>query len=188
MATPDGSVCKLEYGLVDDLVREGTDERGADVPLVAALAAEHLRDAVLLDQKRLLVHLLEQAVFASPRAERLEVLHSLLLRPNVAHLDYDERVLVRWAGSKKHVCVKLARCPLDTIAEMPQKRGCRSAVEAASHEKPSEVSQKISEIDGKEDALDQVACEYDGHRVRACFVAGRNAERRTSTAQTPPEI
>jgi hypothetical protein len=37
--TPDRSVRKLEYGLVDHLVREGTDERGADEPLVAALAA-----------------------------------------------------------------------------------------------------------------------------------------------------
>ncbi len=47
LTTPDGSVRKLEHGLTDHLVWEGADERGADEPLIAALAAQYLRNAVL---------------------------------------------------------------------------------------------------------------------------------------------
>ena len=141
LTTSDGSIRKLEHGLVDHLVREGTDERGTDEPLVTALAAQYLRNAVLLAQERLLVHLVEQAALAGPRAERLEILKALFLRSNVAHLDYDERVLVRRASGKKHICIKLARCPFDTITEMPQKRRCSRTVEAASHEEAINGSQ-----------------------------------------------
>jgi len=71
LTTPDGSVRKLEHGLTDHLVWEGADERGADEPLIAALAAQYLRNAVLLGQERLFVDLFEQAALAAPRAEGL---------------------------------------------------------------------------------------------------------------------
>jgi hypothetical protein len=96
-----------------------------------------------LVQERLLVHLVEQAALAGPRAERLEVLKALFLRADVAHLDYDERVLVCRAGGEKDVCVKLARCALDTITEVPQKRRCSRTVEAASHGEAVKSLQKF---------------------------------------------
>ena len=59
LTASDGSVRKLDHSLVDYLVWEGTDERRADVPLVTAPATQYLRNAVLLAQERLLVHLVE---------------------------------------------------------------------------------------------------------------------------------
>lgn len=133
LTAPDGRVRKVKHSLIDHLVWQGRDERGADVPLVSPPATEDLGDAVLLAQEGLLVHLVEQAALACPRAEGLEVFQTLFLRPDVTNLDHDQRVLVRGAGGKKHVCVKLARCALDAITEVPQKRGRRRTVEAASH-------------------------------------------------------
>jgi hypothetical protein len=124
---------KLEHGLIDQIVREGTDECRADKPLVASFAPKHLRYTVLLTQERLLVHLIEKALLAAPRAECLEVLETLFLWPDVAHLNHDQRILVRRSGGEKHIGVKLSRCALDAITEVAQKRRCRRAVEAACH-------------------------------------------------------
>jgi len=74
--------------------------------LVAVPAVQVLRDAILLVQERLLVHLVEQTALASPRGERLEVFYTLLLWPDITHLDHHERVLVRRAGDKKYVLRK----------------------------------------------------------------------------------
>ena len=134
------------------------------------------------------MHLVEQAALACPRAEGLEVFQTLLLRPDVTNLDHDQRVLVRGAGGKKHVCVKLPRCALHAVTEVPQKRGRRCAVEAASHGGCRQRSE-ISETNGREeDVLDQVPGKDGGYRIRARFETGCDAECRASAAQTPPEI
>src|SRR6267142_4243136 len=117
LTTPDRCVREFEHGLANRLIWEGTDERRADEPLVSALATQNLRDAVLLAQERLLVHLVEQTAFACPRTESLKIYEALLLRSDVAYLDHDQRVLVCRASGKEDVCVKLARCALHTITE-----------------------------------------------------------------------
>jgi len=45
---------------------EGTNEHRADELLVSLLATQNLRDAILLAQKSLLMHLIEQAPLACP--------------------------------------------------------------------------------------------------------------------------
>src|SRR6266702_1698006 len=124
---------KLEHGLIDYLIREGTDERRADKPLVSPPSPKHLRYTVLLTQERLLVHLIEKTPLAGPRAECLEVLETLFLWPDVAHLNHDQRILIRRSGCEKHIGIKLPRCTLDAITEVAQKRRCSRAMEAACH-------------------------------------------------------
>ena len=85
---------------------------------------QNLHDAILL----------AQAALTCPQAEGLEVFEALLLWPNITHLDHDERVLVSRASGKKHVCIKLMWCALDTTTEVLQKRGHSRTVEVASRE------------------------------------------------------
>lgn len=93
--------------------------------------AQDLRNAVLLVQVALLVDLVQQTALAVPAGDRLEVLHALLPRADVAHLDDDERVLVGGAGGEQHVRVQLARRAFDAVAEVLDERGRGGAVEAA---------------------------------------------------------
>lgn len=126
------------------------------------------------------MYLIELTAFAAPRAEGLEVLEPLLLRPDIAHLDHDQRIFVRRPGSKNHVGVKLARRAFDTITEVPQKGGCCRTVEAASHGK-SIRKPGTSTTWGEKDELDEIAREDHGDWVSACFVASRDAKGRTTT-------
>ena len=95
------------------------------------LSPQHLRNTILLVQEALLVHLVQQAALPIPARDRLQVLHALRLRADVAHLDHDERVLVRGPGGEQDVCVELARAALDAVAEVLDQRGRCRAVEAA---------------------------------------------------------
>jgi hypothetical protein len=95
------------------------------------LSAEDLGDAVLLVKEALFMHLVEQAAFAVPRGERLEVFLSFFLRPDVAHLHHNERIFPFGPGREEHIRVKLAWSAFDTVTEVPDKRRRGGAVEAA---------------------------------------------------------
>jgi hypothetical protein len=93
-----------------------------------------LRDAVLLVEKALFIHLIQEATLALPGRERKEIFLALLLRPNVTHLDNDKGVLAFGAGREEYVRIQLARRAFHTIAEVPDERGSGSAVEATATE------------------------------------------------------
>ena len=69
-------------------------------------------------QEALLVDLVEQALLAVPAGDRVQVFLTFFLRPKVAHLDHDERVLIRRSGSKEYIGIQLTRYTFDTVAEM----------------------------------------------------------------------
>ena len=158
-------------------------------------ASEDLCDAVLLVQETLLIDLVQKTALAVPARDRLEELEALLLRADVAHLDHDERVLVRGPGGEEHVRVELAWGAFDAVAEVLDERGCCCAVEAAvgasvstaAEEKPGQRCEegRGSDTEGM-DALDEVAGEDDGDGKRACLVAGRDAERGSCATHGPP--
>ena len=64
------------------------------------------------------MNLIEQAPLAVPAGDRVQVFLAFFLGPKVAHLDHDERVLIRRSGGKKYICVQLTRYALDAVAEM----------------------------------------------------------------------
>lgn len=98
------------------------------------LRAQHLRDALLLVYEALLIHLVQQALLAAPRRDRVEVLLAARARPDEADLHDHERVLVRGARREQHVGVQLARRALDAVAEVPDERPGGRAVEATGGE------------------------------------------------------
>ena len=79
------------------------------------------------------MYLIKKTLLAGPGAECLEVLETLLLWSYVAHLDHDQRILVRRSCGEKHICVKLPRRALDAITKVAQKRRCSRTMEAACH-------------------------------------------------------
>ena len=86
------------------------------------------------------MHLIEKTLLAGPGTECLQVLKSLFLWTDIAHLDYNERILVCRSGGEKHIGVKFPRGAFNTITEVAQKRRCSRTVEAASHGTGSAVS------------------------------------------------
>lgn len=59
-----------------------------------AFSSQNLRYAVLLVEVALLVYLVEQAALAIPTGDCVEVFNTLFFRPDIAHLDDDQRILV----------------------------------------------------------------------------------------------
>ena len=55
----------------------------------------------------------------------------MFLRPDIAHLDHHERVLVRRAGREEYVGVQLARRSLDAVSDVLDEGCGGSAVESA---------------------------------------------------------
>lgn len=62
-------------------------------------ATQHLRHAILLVEEAFLVYLIQQAPFAIPRGDGLEILLALFLRPQVTQLNNDQRILSCRPGS-----------------------------------------------------------------------------------------
>lgn len=146
------------------------------------LPTQDLRDAVLLMQEAFLVHLVQEAALAVPGREREEVFLSLLLRADVAHLHYDERVLPLGPGGEEYVCVQLARGALDTVAEVFDERGGGGAVEAA------EAQVNLGSHRDQVNSLEEVPREDDGDWEGFGLVTRCYTECRASTSQRPPEI
>ena len=80
---------------------------------------QNLSDTILLIQERFLVHLVQQTTLAIPAGDCLQILHSLLLWPNIAHLYHNEGILARRSSGEEHICIKFPRRLLYTITEMP---------------------------------------------------------------------
>jgi hypothetical protein len=114
LTTPDRRICKRRDCLVNHLVRQTADERAADEPLAALLAAQHLGDAVLLGEEHLLADLVQEVRLAVPARER---------EPGVVDLDDDERVLVGGTGGEDRIRVELARCAFDAVAVVLEQLG-----------------------------------------------------------------
>jgi hypothetical protein len=102
--------------------------------IARTFSTENLGDAVLLVKETFLVHFIEQAALAVPRGERQKIFLSLFFGPNVAHLDYNERVFALGSGREEDVRVKLAWSAFDAVAEVPDERRGGGAVEATETE------------------------------------------------------
>ena len=79
---------------------------------------QNLGDAILLVQKRLLVHLVQQTGLAIPARDRLQVLQSFFLWPDITHLYHHQGILVRGSSGEKHVGIELPGCLLHTVTEV----------------------------------------------------------------------
>lgn len=68
-------------------------------------STQYLGNTVLLVEKGLLVHFVEQTAFTIPGRNGLKELLALYLWTNVAHLDNDEGVLAGRTGRKENIGV-----------------------------------------------------------------------------------
>lgn len=82
-------------------------------------------------EETLLVDLVEEATLAIPGRYGSEVLLSLLFWTNVAHLDNDQRILAGGTGGEDYICIQLAGCTLDAVAEVFYERRRSGFVKAA---------------------------------------------------------
>lgn len=129
---------------------------GRGYSVARTFPTENLRDAVLLVEETLLVHLIKQAAFAVPRGERQKIFLSFFFGPDVAHLHYNEGVFALGPGRQEDVRIKFARSALDAVAEMPDKGRSGSAVEAAETGLGSHLGYRFNM-----DALEKIARKHD---------------------------
>ena len=109
--TTDWCASKFENGLVDYFIRERGDECRTDEPLSSSCrrnSNNHIRtdarmavtilqtsrpqnlgDAILLVQKRFLVHFVQQTALPVPARDRMQIFQSLFPRPDITHLYHD---------------------------------------------------------------------------------------------------
>jgi hypothetical protein len=155
------------------------------VMIIQTFRPQNLGDAILLVQKRLLVHLVQQTTLAIPAGDRLQVLHSLLLRPNITHLYHDQGILVRGSSGEEHIRIELPGCLLHTVTEvLDQRRGGRF-VEPTVRNGMVSLARTVTEMNHE---LEKVSCKHHGDRERSCDVPSSNTEAWASTFDCPPEI
>lgn len=112
---------------------------------------------------------------------------ALDLGPNIAHLNDDERVLVRRSGSEQNIGVELTRCAFDAVTEMFDKRRGSCAVKTAAMIQSVGTSRKKGN-ETKKFSLDEISSEDYWNWESSCFVACYDTKGRACASKCPPKI
>jgi len=84
----------------------------------------------LLNKEALLANIIQQALFAIPRHDRLQEFGSFIRSTKITEL-YNEDGIPAWSSGKDDVGVEFPGDVLDAIAEMFYQGSCRRAAEFA---------------------------------------------------------